>query len=54
MKLSTRTRYGVRALIDIGSHSDGQPILIKDIAKRQNISNGHSPQKLQFHGLIER
>ncbi|MCL5674701.1 MAG: Rrf2 family transcriptional regulator [Candidatus Omnitrophica bacterium] len=38
MKLSTRTRYGVRALIDIGSHFDGQPILIKDIAKRQEIS----------------
>jgi Rrf2 family protein len=38
MKISTRTRYGVRALIDIGFHFNGQPIFIKDISKRQNIS----------------
>lgn len=38
MKLSTRTRYGLRAMLDIGMNSEGTPLLVKDIAKRQNIS----------------
>ncbi len=38
MKLSTRTRYGLRAMIDLTVYYQSIPILIKDIAKRQNIS----------------
>jgi Rrf2 family transcriptional regulator, cysteine metabolism repressor len=38
MKLSTRTRYGMRALMDLALHNTGQPIQIKDIAERQQIS----------------
>ncbi|MCM8767982.1 MAG: Rrf2 family transcriptional regulator [Candidatus Omnitrophica bacterium] len=38
MKLSTKTRYGLRALIDLGVHYKGRPILVKDIAKRQDLS----------------
>jgi Rrf2 family transcriptional regulator, cysteine metabolism repressor len=38
MKLSTRTRYGMRALMDLALHSTGQPVQLKDIAKRQGIS----------------
>jgi Rrf2 family transcriptional regulator, cysteine metabolism repressor len=38
MKLSTRTRYGMRALVDLALHSTGQPVQLKDIAERQNIS----------------
>jgi Rrf2 family protein len=38
MKLSTRGQYGARALLDIAVHYDGNPILLKDIAKRQAIS----------------
>jgi len=38
MKLSTKSRYAVRALIDLITHYEGKPILIKDIAKRENIS----------------
>jgi Rrf2 family cysteine metabolism transcriptional repressor len=38
MKLSTRGQYGTRALLDIALHYDGNPILLKDIAKRQAIS----------------
>jgi Rrf2 family protein len=38
MKLSTRTRYGIRALVDLGIHNNGQPIQLKDIAERQQIS----------------
>jgi len=38
MRLSTKGRYGVRALVDIALNCDGGPVLLKDIAKRQDIS----------------
>jgi Rrf2 family transcriptional regulator, cysteine metabolism repressor len=38
MKLSTRTRYGMRALLDLAINSTGIPIQLKDIASRQQIS----------------
>ncbi len=38
MKLSTRVRYAVRAVIDLGVHSRGNLVLLKDIAKRQEVS----------------
>lgn len=38
MKISTRCRYAVRALLDLALHSNGDLILLKDIAKRQQIS----------------
>ena len=38
MKLSTRGKYGTRALLDIALHYDGNPVLLKDIARRQDIS----------------
>jgi len=38
MKLSTRARYGTRALLDLALHSGEGPILLRDIAQRQQIS----------------
>ena len=38
MKLSTRTRYGTRLLFDLAYNYGKGPILLKDISKRQNIS----------------
>ena len=38
MKLSTRVRYAVRAVIDLGVNSRGNLVLLKDIAKRQEVS----------------
>ena len=38
MKLSTRARYGTRALLDLALHSGEGPVLLKDIAHRQQIS----------------
>jgi len=38
MKLSTRSRYGTRLMIDIARHSNEGPVRINDIAKRQEIS----------------
>ena len=38
MKLSTRGRYGTRALLDLALHQGQGWILLKDIAQRQQIS----------------
>lgn len=38
MRLSSKTRYAVRALIDLDIHYRGKPVLIKEIARRQGIS----------------
>jgi len=38
MKLSTRGRYGTRALLDLALHWKEGPVLLKDIARRQRIS----------------
>jgi Rrf2 family cysteine metabolism transcriptional repressor len=38
MKLSTRARYGTRALLDIALNGQDRPILLRDIARRQEIS----------------
>ena len=38
MKLSTRSRYGTRALIDIAINANGKPVLLRDVARRQAIS----------------
>lgn len=44
MKLSTRARYGLRALIDIGVYSENESVSIQSIATRQNISVGYLEQ----------
>jgi len=38
MKLSTRSRYGARILVDLARHNDQGPIQIGEISKRQDIS----------------
>jgi Rrf2 family protein len=38
MKLSTRTRYGIRAIIELAQHEDKRPLQLKAIAERQDIS----------------
>lgn len=38
MKLSTRSRYGTRALVDIARNSENKPVLLRDVAQRQDIS----------------
>ena len=38
MKLSTRSRYGTRMLLDMAQHYNQGPVQLGDIAKRQNIS----------------
>ncbi len=38
MKLSTRTRYGMRAVIELAQHEEKRPLQLKVIAERQGIS----------------
>ncbi len=44
MKLSTRSRYGTRMMLDLAQHYDKGPIQIGDIAKRQDISGKYLEQ----------
>ena len=37
MRLSTRSKYGLRALMDMAAHSDENATRLKDLAKRNNI-----------------
>lgn len=39
MKISTKGRYALRVMIDLAVNSNGNYITLKDIAKRQEISN---------------
>jgi Rrf2 family iron-sulfur cluster assembly transcriptional regulator len=56
MKMSTRGRYAVMAMIDIGQNSQGTPVSLAEIAERQEISQEYLEQlfgKLRKGGLVE-
>ena len=56
MRLSTQSRYGVRALFDIAYHAAGLSTQVKDIASRQQISPRYIEQifqKLKKASLIK-
>lgn len=38
IKLSTKARYGMRAMVDLALHYGEGPVLLKNIAKRQEVS----------------
>lgn len=38
MRISTRGRYAMRMMLDIALHDQAEPVRIKDIAARQDIS----------------
>ena len=55
MRLSTQSRYGVRAIFDIAYHSEGLETQVKDISRRQGISQRYLEQifqKLKRAGII--
>ncbi|MBS6397701.1 MAG: RrF2 family transcriptional regulator [Clostridiales bacterium] len=55
MKLSTKGRYGLRAMIDLVLNSRTEPVSIASIAARQNISESYLEQliaKLRKAGLV--
>ena len=44
MKISTKGRYGLRALIDLAINIDSEAVSIKAISERQNISERYLEQ----------
>lgn len=56
MKLSTKGRYGLRALIDLAQNSTEEPVSITSIAERQEISERYLEQlmsKLKKSGIVK-
>ena len=56
MKLSTKGRYGLRALIDLAMNSESEAVSISSIAARQNISESYLEQlvaKMKKAGLVK-
>ena len=56
MKLSTKGRYGLRAMIDLAVYSEKEPVSIQSIADRQNISERYLEQlmaSLKKEGLVK-
>ena len=56
MKLSTKGRYGVKAMVDLAINYGGEPVPIKSVAERQNISDLYLEQlfaQLRKAGLIQ-
>ena len=56
MRLSTKGRYAVMAMVDLAQHSRGDPVSLAEIAERQEISLSYLEQlfgKLRRHGLVE-
>ena len=44
MKISTKGRYALRLMLDIAMNDTGQPVPVKDIAGRQDISEKYLEQ----------
>ena len=56
MKLSTKGRYAVMALVDLANHGDERPTSLAEIAERQEISLSYLEQlfaKLRRGGLVK-
>ncbi|PWV59047.1 Rrf2 family transcriptional regulator [Plasticicumulans acidivorans] len=55
MKLTTKGRYAVTAMLDLAMHYQGEPVVLCDISLRQDISLAYLEQlfaKLRKHGLV--
>lgn len=56
MKISTKGKYGLKAMMDLTIHSMGEPVNLKSIAERQNVSEKyleHIFSALKKSGLIK-
>lgn len=55
MRLGTRARYAVMAMVDLARHGNGKPVSLADIAEREEISLCYLEQlfaKLRRAGLV--
>ncbi len=56
MKLTTKGRYAVTAMLDLALHFDQGAVTLADIARRQGISLSYLEQlfaRLRRHGLVD-
>ena len=56
MRISTRGRYALRAMVDLAQHGDNDPVLRQDVSERQGISADYVAQlfrQVQAAGLVE-
>jgi Rrf2 family transcriptional regulator, iron-sulfur cluster assembly transcription factor len=56
VKLTTKGRFAVDAVLDIAIYSNNSPVPLQDISKRQNISVSYLEQlfiKLRKYGLVK-
>ncbi len=56
MRISTRVRYGVRLMLELALHNNQGPIFLKDIARKQDISEKYLSQiiiPLRTAGLVK-
>jgi Rrf2 family cysteine metabolism transcriptional repressor len=56
IRVSTRGRYTLRAMVDLALHAEGDPVLRQEIAQRQAISADYVAQlfrPLHAAGLVE-
>ena len=56
MRLSTKGSYATRAMLDLALHDNHGPVALKDIARRQQISErylGHLMDALRVAGLVK-
>jgi Rrf2 family protein len=56
MRISTKGQNAIKLMLDLASHGDGEKVKVKDIAKRQNISEKYLEQiiaLLQKAGLVK-
>jgi Rrf2 family iron-sulfur cluster assembly transcriptional regulator len=56
VRLSTKGRYAVMAMVDLAQHGDGSPVSLAEIAERQEISLCYLEQlfaKLRRGGLVK-
>ncbi|MDE6500826.1 MAG: Rrf2 family transcriptional regulator [Ruminococcus sp.] len=44
MKISTRGQNAIKLMLDLATYNNGEPVKLKDIAKRQNISEKYLEQ----------
>jgi len=55
MKLTTRGRYAVTAILDVAMHSTRGPVSLAEVAERQRLSLSYLEQlfaRLRRHGLV--
>lgn len=55
MRLTTKGRYAVTAMLDLAIHANGEPVTLADISRRQDISLSYLEQlfaRLRRGGLV--